>query len=169
VKATFNGQPIDLPTTVGESFGAFGSGLKEMVDPRPLFQALYSQGVPAVVRSLGQAQQDQYEKARRAFQEGRWSEGLGYTAAWLMPLIGPAAAETGETIGRGEIARGTGQAVGILAPFGAKSALGRAGQVAADAGERVSALGEKTYARGMTPSTGREKLRLWREKRAWPR
>jgi hypothetical protein len=153
-----NGQP--LPSTLGESFSAFGQGLKETVDPRPLIRALYEQGPIEVLKSMGAAQQAEYEKGRQAFREGRFSEAMGHTAAWLMPLIGPAAATAGETIGTGQVARGTGQMAGLLMPFGAKQIAGRTGEAMNSVGERIAAGGERRLARKITPMVGREKLRF---------
>jgi hypothetical protein len=70
-------------------------------------------GVGRVAVEAGKAQWDQLVKARTAFDEGRISEGAGYALAGITPLVGPPAAAAGETIGRGEIARGAGEGVGL--------------------------------------------------------
>ena len=44
------------------------------------------------------------------------SETLGHGLATVLPIVGPAAANTGETIASGETARGIGQGMGLLAP-----------------------------------------------------
>jgi len=68
-------------------------------------------------RRLGEvgAQETTIGKGVQALKGG--VELAGQTLAALTPVLGPAIAATGETIGRGEIARGAGQAVGLLTPF----------------------------------------------------
>jgi hypothetical protein len=67
---------------------------------------------------LVQAQGAQFGKAKTAFQEGRMSEAVGYTGAGLMPVIGPAAARAGETMGSGQVPEGIGQLLALLAGLG---------------------------------------------------
>lgn len=60
------------------------------------------------------AQIDQFRQAGKA---PTLSEKIGHAAAGALPLLGPMAANAGETIGKGEFARGAGQALGILGPI----------------------------------------------------
>lgn len=96
---------------------------------------------------------EQFKKAHEALQQGRYSEAAGYLGAGLLPFVGPAAATAGERIGQGEPARGLGNAVGLLAPFGAsaiaKPALGLAGKAAS----KFVATPEDLYASALKPST----------------
>lgn len=48
-------------------------------------------------------------------------EAFPHLLAASVPVLGPQAAKVGEKIGSGEIARGTGEAVGMLAPFAASA------------------------------------------------
>ncbi len=50
---------------------------------------------------------------------GALSETLGHTAATLLPVIGPAAANAGEQFAEGDIAGGFGAAAGLLTPAAA--------------------------------------------------
>lgn len=103
------------------------------VDPRPALEALYDvqKGIlggdlDALTRTtdrakaLGGAQLEQFKKAKRDYDAGRYSEAIGHTMAGALPLLGPAAATAGEQIGTGDVAGGMGGAAGLLTPFGAK-------------------------------------------------
>lgn len=120
------------------AFYKFGKGFVNSVNPLPALQALYAHakaadpagvdplhglggGVVGLVKDIGKAQGEQFTKAQQAYQEGRMSEAFGHTMAWLLPLLGPAAANAGEKIGQGEIAEGLGEATGLVAPFGARA------------------------------------------------
>lgn len=83
-------------------------------------------GVGRVAVEAGKAQWDQLVKARTAFDEGRVSEGAGYALAGITPLVGPAAAAAGETIGRGEIASGLGESVGLVGAMALPAAAAKA-------------------------------------------
>ena len=74
--------------------------------------------------SVLDAQKQQFDKAKTA---QTLSEKLGYEAAGLLPFVGPMAAQAGETFGKEQFSRGTGQALGILGPMllGAKAAKGK--------------------------------------------
>lgn len=77
-----------------------------------------SETVKPVVVGAVKSQLDQFRKAKTAYDEGRYSEAVGHTVAGALPLVGPAAAQAGETIGSGEYAKGAGQTAGLLLPFG---------------------------------------------------
>ena len=74
------------------------------------------------VKGLAGAQMDQFRKAGKAFQEGRYVEGIGQGAAGMLPVLGPAAASIGEQMGSGDIAGGLGAALPSLVPAGALGA-----------------------------------------------
>jgi hypothetical protein len=76
----------------------------------------------------------QFQKAKTAGSEGRYSEMLGHGLATVVPVIGPAAATAGETIGQGDIAGGLGQTTGLLAPI-----VGPKAVAAIPGGQRVQA------------------------------
>lgn len=116
-----------------DSASDFVKGVGTMVDPRPVLSAMFTgpqtpeeadiltisgqQGL--AVRRLGQgvlvAQGDQFKKAAAAYKAGRYSEAVGHLTAGAVPLVGPGAAQAGETIGRGEVAKGLGEATALLA------------------------------------------------------
>lgn len=91
--------------------GDYGAAFGHVLKGHPIATA------GRIVAGLGAAQWDQVTKARDAFQQGRMSEGTGYALAGLLPVIGPMAADAGETIGSGDVDRGVGQALGALTPF----------------------------------------------------
>lgn len=61
--------------------------------------------------SMLEAQMDQFRKAGEA---PTLSEKIGHGAAGMIPMLGPMAANAGEEIGKGNFARGGGQALGLL-------------------------------------------------------
>jgi hypothetical protein len=69
-----------------------------------------------IAGAVKDAHAQQFQKAKQAASEGRYSEMLGHGLATALPLIGPAAATAGETLGSGDIAGGLGQTAGLLAP-----------------------------------------------------
>lgn len=92
---------------------------------------------------------EQFKKAHESLQQGRYSEAAGYLGAGLLPFVGPAAATAGERIGQGEPARGLGNAVGLLAPFGASA-------IAKPIGKGIGKLvapAEDIYQSALKPST----------------
>ena len=80
------------------------------------------------------AQLEQLKKAYEAQQEGRGTEALGHTAAGILPMAGPMAANIGEALGEGNVAGAAGQATLAAAPF----MLGKAGRGVAATGRAVS-------------------------------
>ena len=70
------------------------------------------------VAAMAQASANQARKAYESAKQGEYLEATGHGMAAALPGIGPAAAQAGELIGGGEVARGLGQATGLLAPFG---------------------------------------------------
>lgn len=74
-------------------------------------------------------------KAVAAAKQGDAGSALGYGLATALPVLGPAAAAAGETIGEGEYARGAGQAVALLAgvkPKATAKAIGKGAQTVKD-------------------------------------
>ena len=80
------------------------------------------------------AQLEQLKKAYEAQREGRGTEALGHTAAGILPIAGPMAANIGEALGEGNVAGAAGQATLAAAPF----MLGKAGRGVAATGRAVS-------------------------------
>lgn len=129
--------PDAPPPTSGALDAAkrFVMGFAHNVDPRPALKLVYD-GANALggmlsgdlsrgdafaddLKGLGQAQLEQFKKGYEAYKAGRFSEAAGHTLAGALPLVGPAAAAAGETIGSGDFAGGAGQIAGLAA--GAKA------------------------------------------------
>lgn len=68
------------------------------------------------VRGIIKAQADQFQKAGEAQTP---TEATAHFFAGLTPLVGPAAADAGEAIARGDIGEGLGEGAALLAPLGA--------------------------------------------------
>ncbi len=84
-----------------------------------------------------QAQKDQFSKAGEAWNQGEHVQAAGHALAGALPVVGPAAAAAGETIGgtppvydkygkilepakEPNLAGGLGEAAGLIAPYAAK-------------------------------------------------
>lgn len=149
----------------------FAKGWASGVNPLPLLKAMYDNGSghfkkaleaarsgefrtligesgatlnapgAAVIDGLIQAHWQQFQKAKKAYDAGRYSEAAGYTAAGVLPLVGPMAAQAGEQIGTGdprEMARGFGTAAAAVRPQAGAEAVGA---VARGVGRVVSGAG----------------------------
>ncbi len=78
-------------------------------------------GAPAdaLIGGLVGAHWQQFVKAKRAYDEGNYSEAVGHTAAGILPMVGPMAAQAGEDIGTGDprtMARGVGEGIAAARP-----------------------------------------------------
>jgi hypothetical protein len=110
----------------------FGKNFLESANPIPvaLLKSIYQRGNIETAKSVLGAQGEQYVKAQQAFHKGDYLNASRYTLGWLLPLIGPAANEAGDLLGRGEYAAGAGQTLGMGAqPFVLKGVMGLAGRV----------------------------------------
>jgi hypothetical protein len=99
-----------------------------MLNPVTIVKGAYQAVTHPVdtAKGLYQAQVDQFGKAAQAQSP---IEQIGYTAAGILPLIGPIAAGIGEHAATGDIAGAAGQTAGIVAPFAAGGAIrGRVAQ-----------------------------------------
>ena len=68
----------------------------------------------AIASDVMNAQVGQGQQAIDQAKQGNYAEAAGHAGAALLPVLGPAAAQAGETIGSGETARGLGQATGLI-------------------------------------------------------
>jgi hypothetical protein len=136
----------------GSALGRFASNLGEKLNPVAAVKGV----VQAVTHPVDtyhaavDASAQQFGKAREAYQQGRYSEAVGHGVAGALPVIGPAAADVGEQIGRGDVAGGLGGATGLLAPFAAGPAVSAArGALPARAAAVVNPTVEFARARGI--------------------
>lgn len=113
-----------------ESAGAFVRGAANAVNPLPgLAQGVESQRQfartgerpQAPITGIAQSHAEQFSKAKASFDEGNYTEALGHTLAALLPLVGPAVANSAEKMGEGQVAEGLGEVAALALP----SALAR--------------------------------------------
>lgn len=109
-------------TGLRESLGIPGSFEEAKQTLTGLAGLLTPSGATAFAKNVYGQQAEQFSKAGEALRRGSLSEMLGYSAAGALPLVGPAAARAGETIGQGDTAYGLGQTLGLIAPFGVGAA-----------------------------------------------
>jgi hypothetical protein len=86
----------------------------------------------------------QFVKAKKAYDAGRYSEAAGYTTAGMVPLLGPLAAHAGEEIGTGDprtMARGVGTAAAALAPEAGLRIAGKVVGAVSDVGRSIAGGG----------------------------
>ncbi len=96
----------------------FTSSVVDGLNPLPLLKSLYEHPLDTL-HGIPDAQKAQYEKAKESYSAGNYTEAAGHTIAAMIPLIGPAAAQAGETIGSGKVASGLGLSTALLAPSAA--------------------------------------------------
>jgi hypothetical protein len=151
----------------GSATSRFVSGAAEMLNPIAMAQGAY-QAVRHPIDTAGAILSQQGEQLRKgadAFQQGRYAEAAGHGAAGLLPLIGPAAAESGEQIAAGDRAGGLGKATGLLAPLAAADAVRGVRAVSSPAAREATAawLDSGAHARVaevIAPKVGANKVRF---------
>lgn len=128
------------PQTFGRGITEFG----KQINPVPMITGAYGMVRHPIdtARNIYNAQADELSQVPKLIQEGRYSEAAGHGAAGLIPMIGPAAAKIGETIGGTEPqfdkygtvikpgqasdpAGGVGAGAGLIASIAAAPALSR--------------------------------------------
>lgn len=90
---------------------------------------------------------DQGKKAVQNFQQGRYSEAAGHSAAALLPMLGPAAANIGEKLGTGDpeqMSQGVADAATMAV---APSAMRLTGRVVSGVGNAMKSGGRSAYLR----------------------
>src|SRR3989442_12686304 len=82
----------------------FGKHFLSAANPVPvdLLKSIYERGNIETAKSILGAQGAQFDKAKDAFNKGDYMNAGRYTLGWLLPLIGPAANDAGDKLGRGE-------------------------------------------------------------------
>ncbi len=163
--------------------GGMGQGIAEMLNPVPAIKnvanamfgnsATQAQAKANLHDATVGATQRQWQLTKEAANAGRYSEMVGHGLAAALPVIGPAAAQAGETIGgvqdmppnltmpsegpqqAPQVARGIGQGIGLLAPSIASGAVNavrdtRIGQGAAGV---LDDSATRNYARILGPTT----------------
>lgn len=109
----------------GSALGRFAAGVWEMVNPVSLVTGVAQAARhpidtgTAIVGAMG----NELGKARDLYREGRYVEAAGHGLAGVLPVVGPAAAETGEQIASGDVAGGLGKMTGLVAPVAVAPAV----------------------------------------------
>jgi hypothetical protein len=154
----------------GSALARFASNAGEMLNPVAAVKGI-AQAVAHPIdtaKAVYGASADQASKAATAAREGRYFEALGHAGATI-PVVGPAAAEAGEQIARGDIAGGLGKAAGLLIPAAAPAVARGAARVAttvapeglrATVAEALTSKAARSVADVMTPKVGANKTRF---------
>jgi hypothetical protein len=103
-------------------------------------------------------------KGGAAWDEGRYSEALGYGTASVIPMAGPAAVGAAERIGSGDVAGGLGEMTGLLLPVAAPAAvrgtIRRAGRTVPGAAEMLEQRAAANVTDVLAPKVGPNKMRF---------
>lgn len=99
---------------VGDFVKDFLTPIVKSFDPRPLGEMV--QHPIQTAQALGQAQGNEFFKAKTAYEEGQYGQAMAHTLAWLVPVFGPMLRQSGEKIGQGQVAEGAGEIAGVVAP-----------------------------------------------------
>src|SRR5436190_21357510 len=91
------GEAENSPAPVtGSAAARFVAGAWKNLNPMGLVKAAAAPIETA--QQIGGAMKAEYEKASDLYKQGRYTEAAGHFAASLIPVIGPAAAQAGESI-----------------------------------------------------------------------
>lgn len=114
VRAKFPGAYDDIPAEEC-AIKRFAGGMAEMLNPVSMVQGVANMvmhPIDSIVTPMG----EELSKAKESYDQGRYSEALGHGAAGVLPMIGPMAGQVGQGIAdTGDVARGLGQATGMIA------------------------------------------------------
>lgn len=88
---------------------------------RPAFDPSFKAATDAgdVIKGIFGAQWEESKKGVEDIRRGHYIEGLGHTAAGVLPLVGPAAAQAGEEIGDQKFGAGAAHTLELLGPAAA--------------------------------------------------
>jgi hypothetical protein len=101
-------------TLAGDVAGAVGSALRA-TPPGMMIDAL--RGKQTVGEDIGRSQLEQLRKGKQEFGQGNYGQAAARTAAGLIPMAGPLAAQTGEEIGEGEYGRAAAHGLELASPY----------------------------------------------------
>lgn len=155
-----------------DSVLSYGKGVAEQLNPIEMVKGLYGAVTSPwdTAKGLTRAQIDQFKKGKQAFDEGRYAEAYGHTVAGALPLVGPAGANVGETIGTGKVAEGLGQATGLLGSVvlpsavrgtsKAVSAVAKSTGAAEQGATMAERLAQHKFVEAVAPQVGANKVRF---------
>jgi hypothetical protein len=112
------------PATIGDQVQTkdsatwrFLSGAGEMLNPVTIAKGAYGMVRHPLdtYESMVDQSAQQFTKAGEAYDRGGISEALGHTAAGVLPMVGPLAADIGEQVVSGDYAGAAGKTIGLLA------------------------------------------------------
>lgn len=164
----FQSQPATKePTSALDSAWDFGAGVLSQINPIEIAKGLYNTVRHPIdtATDLVKAQGAELGQVPELVRQGRYSEAAGHGLAGVLPIVGPAAAHIGEKIGQGDVARGLGEATGLIGTVvapgmvkpGAKAV--QATGLADKAAEMAQAGAERRIVDVMAPKVGAQKQR----------
>lgn len=105
------------------------SGIWQNLNPVAMAKGLYDAARNPAATAVNVLYEQPKAQLQKAMDAPTIAEKIGYTAS-AVPVLGPMAAASGETIASGDVAGGMGQGVGLVAPFAATAGARamRAGQ-----------------------------------------
>ena len=122
-EAEYGSAPVE-GSAVGRFLGPIGAAINPLNIIGGVVQAVTSPVETA--KAVYQAGAEQAGQAKEAFGQGRYVEAAGRGLAAALPIVGPAAAQAGESIAAGDVAGGFGQAAALAAPVAAPRMVGAA-------------------------------------------
>lgn len=122
-EAEYGSAPVE-GSAVGRFLGPIGAAVNPLNIIGGVVQAVTSPVETA--KAVYQAGAEQAGAAKEAFGQGRYVEAAGRGLAAALPIVGPAAAQAGESIAAGDVAGGFGQAAALAAPVAAPRMVGAA-------------------------------------------
>lgn len=172
-----DGNPVSQAGSNATDHGWLGSaldfvkGFGSQVNPATLAKGIWGAVTHPIdtVEGLADAQVNEFKKAKDFYDQGRYAEAVGHTVAGALPLIGPQAANIGESITSGDQsgAYNAGRTVGLTAlsvpgaVIEGAARLGQAANVGDVAADALASAGASKTAQAISPvGTSAKLLRL---------
>jgi hypothetical protein len=132
----------------GSAVGRLASNAWDMVNPVAMVKGTYNivRHPVDTLTSIAERRQQEWDKSKQAFGEGRYTEAAARAVTGAVPVIGPLVADIGEQVGQGDYAGAAGKVAGLSVPFAAEKALatraatqvGKAGTLEREAAQQVA-------------------------------
>lgn len=149
----------------GSAMGRALAGVWQNLNPVAMAEGLYNAARHPLDTARSVFIEQPAAMLEKAANAPTMTERAGYGLAAALPVVGPMAAQAGETIASGDVAGGVGQGVGLVTPFAATAAVRGAQASKARAGvpdvlrrEAVQQVADKVLAPGNVAFRGRAQV-----------
>lgn len=111
-------QAASIPEQIGQSFANYGRGLWNIVNPVAIVKAMAKPIETG--KAMLEAQGNQWTEAQSARERGDYGQMAEHFAAYLVPVLGPAADHIIQLVREGKVDEATGELTGLGMPWASK-------------------------------------------------